>query len=201
MAKSWPDPDQAVALIHRLHAGDPTAPADFADSVLDPLVEYLRAANPAVDDHTRLTAAGDAVLSVIHHPTQFDPTRGDMPRFLRMAARGDLVNLLKREQRHRQRRAGTDSVELLADARNITGMDDESADFPSFDDPDLVAAVATFTDEERRVLDLMRDGERRTVVFAASLGITDRPPDEQTRVVKQVKDRIKVRLRRAVGGS
>jgi len=32
------------------------------------------------------------------------------------------------------------------------------------------------------------------------LGITDRPQDEQLRVVKQVKDRIKARLRRAVGG-
>ena len=201
MAESWPDPDQALDLIHRLHAGDPTASAEFAASVLDPLVEYLRAANPGVNDHARLTAAEEAILSVIHHPTQFDPTRGELPAFLRMAAGRDLANILNAEQRHRHRRAGSDSVELLADARNISGTDDEPADFPSFDDPVLVAVVATFTDEERRVLDLMRDGERRTAVFAASLGIADRPPDEQTRVVKQVKDRIKVRLRRAVGGT
>ncbi|MDB5308364.1 MAG: hypothetical protein JWO38_2566 [Gemmataceae bacterium] len=200
MPGPWPDRDRGADFVRRLHAGDPTAPAEFAAAVLDPLVEYLRDASPEADDHARVTAAEDAVLSVIRHPARFDPARSDLPTFLRMAARGDLANLLDGERRHHRRRDGPDSVELVPDGRNCS-WDDDPADLPSFDTPELVAVVATFTAEERRVLDLMRDGERRTEVFAAALGLVDRPPDEQKRGVKQVKDRIKARLRRAAEGT
>ena len=199
MATFWPEADQGAEIIRRLLAGDPTAPADFAAGFLDPLIDFLRAANPQVDDHARITAAADSILSIIRHPTQFDPTRGDVPKFLRVAARGDLANILEGEQRHHRHRENSVSVELGVDDRNCS-EEEETLDLPSFDDPRLVAVIAAFTDEEHRVLDLLRDGERQTVVFAAALGITDRPQDEQLRVVKQVKDRIKARLRRAVGG-
>jgi hypothetical protein len=49
-------------------------------------------------------------------------------------------------------------------------------------------------------LDLMREGEKRTVVFADAAGFSDLPPEEQAREVKRVKDRIKKRIQRAGGG-
>jgi hypothetical protein len=42
----------------------------------------------------------------------------------------------------------------------------------------------------------MLDGERDSAVFAAALGLGDLPVEEQRLRVKQIKDRIKARLRR-----
>jgi hypothetical protein len=192
----WPDPDDAAVLHRRLLAADPLAPPDFAAAVLDPLVRDLRAGNPRADDHHVIEAAGTAVLSVIRNPTLYDPARGDLPAFLRMAARGDLLNLRQREQRHRRNRADPDCVELVADGGNCPREDDR----PSFDDPALAAVIAGFTDVERQVFELMRDGERRTEVFAAVLGVAGRSVEEQRDEVYRTKERIVKRLKRAVGG-
>ncbi|MDB5306939.1 MAG: hypothetical protein JWO38_1141 [Gemmataceae bacterium] len=199
MPGSWPHADQLADLVRRLRDYDPLAPAELAAAVLEPLIEHLRDKNPRVDDHARITAAGEAVVSLIRNPAQFDPDRGDLPGYLKMAARGDLANLLAAERRHHTHREGPDSVELVPDGRNSSGEDD--SDLPSLDAPELAAVVAAFTPEERRVFDLMRAGERRTAVYAAVLGLADRPADEQKRGVKQVKDRIKARLRRAAEGT
>jgi hypothetical protein len=56
------------------------------------------------------------------------------------------------------------------------------------------------TEVDRRVLRLMVDGERRTAVFAAVLGLDGQPAEAQRREVKRAKDRIKKRLERAGWG-
>jgi RNA polymerase sigma-70 factor, ECF subfamily len=193
----WPAPDAAADLHARLTAGDPVASSDFAAAFLDPLVDYLGAAFPRVDDHVRLTAAGDAVLSLIHKPGLFDPARGGLAGFLRLAARRDLSNLLRGERRHQDRRIEQDCVELAA-ADGNPSSDDE--DLPSFDDPELATVIVSLTDDERRLFDLVRDGEKRTAVLAVALGLGDRPVTEQQREVKRVRDRIIKRLQRARGG-
>lgn len=199
MSGSWPGTEESFAIHRRLCGHDPTATADFAAAFLDPLASYLRATYPFVDEHARLTAAEDAILSVIRNPGVYDPTRcdGNLPAFLRMAACGDLANARARERRHHEKRS-EDCVELVPDDGN--DFEEEGADdCPSFNDPDLLNAIAQLSGPERRVLDLMRDGERRTEVFAAALGLGDQSPDEQRREVKRTKDRIVKRLRRAKG--
>jgi hypothetical protein len=109
-----------------------------------------------------------------------------------MAARRDLANVRAKERRHYRKREVRDCVELAAPGGNSLA----DADFPSFDDPDIAPLVAALPDVERRVLDLMRTGERRTEAFAAVLGLGGRPEDEQQREVKRVKDRVKKRLKR-----
>jgi RNA polymerase sigma-70 factor, ECF subfamily len=193
----WPAPDAAADLHARLTAGDRVASADLADAFLVPLIESLRAAFPRVDDHVRVTAAEDALLSLFRKPETFDPSRGGLAGFLRMAARRDLSNLLRGERRHQDRRSEQDCVEVAADDGNPS-PDDE--DLPSFADPELAAVIASLTDDERRLFDLLRDGEKRTAVLAVALGLGDRPAAEQRREVKRVRDRIIKRLQRAKGG-
>ncbi len=53
--------------------------------------------------------------------------------------------------------------------------------------------------EERRVMDLMLDGERKTRVYAEALGLSGLPAAEQKREIKRVKDRLKKRLERTWG--
>lgn len=197
-ASNWPDADTGAALHRRLAAGDPTAPADLAAAFLDPLVAYLRAGYSHVHDHLLYDAATDTLLSVMRNPAVYDPTRGELPAFLRMAAAGDLRNLLARDRRHQANREDRDCVELAADDGNSPAEGDEP---PSFDDARLAPVVAALSEAERQVLQLMRAGERRTAAFAAVLGIAGQPPDEQVREVKRVKDRIMVRLKRAGGGA
>jgi hypothetical protein len=71
----------------------------------------------------------------------------------------------------------------------------------SFDSPDLRAVLDSMSDVDRQLVELMRTGERRTAIYAVPLGVADRPADEQEVVVKKAKDRIKARLKRAVGGN
>lgn len=188
----WPDTATATDLYRRLLTSDRVASSEFAAAFLEPLIAYLHAAYPHADDHHRIEAAEDAVLSVIRNPAVYDPSRGNLLTFLRMAARRDLDNIRAREQRHQRNREIRDCVELGTQDGN--GFQD--ADLPSFDDPGIAAIVATLSEDERRVLDLMRTGERRTEAFAALLGVANRSVDEQRRVVKQVKDRVKKRFQR-----
>jgi DNA-directed RNA polymerase specialized sigma24 family protein len=193
----WPDAATCANLHRRLAAGDPTATADFAAALLDPLVAYLWAGHPGTDDHLFYDAAIEALLSVMRNPAVYHPERAELPAFLRMAAKGDLLNLLAKERRHQDRREPADCVELEAVAGNSPPEDD---DLPSFDAPQFAPVIAALSEADRRVLDLMRAGERRTEAFAAVLGVTGLSAGEQQREVKRVKERIFKRLKRAGGG-
>lgn len=190
----WPSDDELLAAWRRLVA-DPTANGPLAELVLKPLEADLARQFPHAHPDDRADAADTAVAAFLLNPTAFDPTRGPLPAFLRMAARRDLANLLDREARHKRGRIPWAGVESSHPARN------EEVERLSFADfPELQAVIDALDETDRRVFDLMKDGERETAVFAAALEITDRPPDEQAAVVKRAKDRIKARLIRA-GGS
>ena len=61
----------------------------------------------------------------------------------------------------------------------------------------LIRSVAeSLPEPDRRVLELMQHGERRTAVYAEVCACADRPADEQARLVKRVKDRLKKRVQR-----
>ena len=194
MTDAWPDPEAVVTHFQQMRAGDGLAQSAFIVAVLDPLVSHLRRYRRDADEHTCMTAAEDAVLSLIRNPTSYDPSKRSLIGYLKMAAEGDLLNALKKEQKHKAKRECLDCVELPAPGGNTL-----ADDLPSFDDPDIVSEVASFTATERVVLRLMRDGERRASAFAAVLAIEEMPADEQARAVKQVKDRIVKRLQRARG--
>ena len=202
--------DEARALWERLLTGDPTASSDIAAAYLDPLADWLIRHHPQCDPHDCETAAEDAILALIHHPASYRPERLTLEAYLRMAASRDLQNLWHREQRHAQRRANLDVVELSQERGKYLRDDDANpaAIVERAEDraqerataqrwPDAV--LNSLTPLEVDVFELMRAGERKTEVYARLLGLSDRPPDEQRREVKRAKDRIKKRLAR-VGG-
>jgi hypothetical protein len=179
------------------------APARFAEAYLDVLAEWLLHRNPGIDAHLCDTAAEDAIISLISVPLQYDAQRGALDAYLRMAAQGDLRNLLEKERRHSSRRTNLEPVEFPGRDRN----NEQDAEFDlveAWDDEEseLLKDVrermmSTFTPGEQRTLLLMIEGERKTAVYAQALGIADLPELEQRRQVKQAKDRITKRLRRA----
>jgi hypothetical protein len=192
-----PPLEEEGLLLHRRlcdENGSRTATAEFADRYFPFLRGWLAERNSGIDPHLCDEAAGQALVSLFKNPHAYKPRRGGLTAYLKMAAQGDLINLLQREARHHRGRVPWECVELEAAAGNYLGRDEDE---PGAADALLADVLAGMTAEERRVFDLMRQGERRTPAFAEVLGLGGRPAEEQEKEVKKVKDRIKARLKRA----
>jgi DNA-directed RNA polymerase specialized sigma24 family protein len=107
-------PDDGPELHRRLCEGDPVAPSDLARAYFTPLIAWLGRTNPRVAPEYCADAAGQAIMDLIRKPSSYNPGRQELAAYLRMAATGDLRNLLRREGRHRRRRRDLGSVELFA---------------------------------------------------------------------------------------
>jgi DNA-directed RNA polymerase specialized sigma24 family protein len=189
----WPPDDELLAAWRRL-AADPTATGEFFLLTLRPLAQALLGWRPATDPDDAESAATDAVLAFCKHPERYDPERLGLPAFLRMIARRRLLNLFDKQRRHHDGRIPWDAVELDTPARN------EEDDDPPPVSPAAQAVIDALNEVDRQLFELMVDRERKTGVYAAVLGVADRPADEQRREVKKAKDRINARFKRAVGG-
>jgi RNA polymerase sigma-70 factor (ECF subfamily) len=198
----FPSPEEGLALHVRLGGDDPVASAEVCQTYLAPLLGWLGAKYPRLDPHFRQTAAHEALMAYVQRPAGYDPGRGDLGAYLRMAARGDLLNLLRREGRHHNNRSPWPAVEGGEVAGNLSGEDEEPSG-KLIKDEEAEACRAFLSDveqrcteEERRVLRLMVAGERRNAVYAEAIGVTGLALAEQNREVKKVKDRIMKRLTR-----
>ncbi len=190
-------------LHQRLLSGDPVASQELAAAFLEPLVDRLRTKFQRLGDETLvLDAATDAVLGYAERPSQFNPDKLRLLPYLVMSARGDLLNALERRRRQAGREIPTDRVEDLLDARNSLRKEADPTDpGERVAVPDLQEVVGrvreTITDPvDRQLIDLMAQGERRTEPFAAVLGIAGLDVEQQRRIVKRHKDRLKKRLAR-----
>ena len=188
----WPD-DETLTDAWRALVADPDTAAAFAASVLAPLIADTARTFSWVDPDTVYEAASGAVLALLKTPGLYDPGKLKLPGFLRMAARGDVKNLLDKESRRNRGRIPWDRVAL--DRPSAA----ESERRALADHPGLLAAVETLSECDRRVFELMLDGERDGDVYAAALGLSDRPVGERAAEVKRAKDRVLKKLQRAGG--
>jgi hypothetical protein len=88
--------DDSLHLHVKLISGDPTASTQIAEKHLPRLIMDLKRKFPQVEDHAVETAAEDALMNYLLHPNRFDPSRLPLHNYLRMSARGDLLNVLRR---------------------------------------------------------------------------------------------------------
>lgn len=205
---SPPADDEGRELYQRLVANDPLAPSDLAVAYLDHLTVWLSTRNPGVDPSVCATAAEDAILALIKNPASYNPDKLSLTAYLHMSAAGDLKNMLAAEYRLAGRRASLEAVEHSTEFGKLLG--DES-----YDPQAVVIGIETVQERigardaitagvrsklssvEKRALDLMSQGERRTEIYAAALGIEHLAFDEQRKEVKRVKDRLIKRFERA----
>ncbi len=196
-----PSRDDDRALHGRLLAEDPPASSDLVSVYLAPLKRWLVDRFPAADAHLLEDAATDLLLGLAEAPRQYDPDRLGLSAYLRMAARGDVENALRSEQRRAARNAPLDVVELRQQAGNtqIEGPPDPAVVVvagPGIDPETMALIRGSFDDREWEMVQLMADGERRYDPFAEILGIGHLSRPERERVVKRAKDRLKKRLER-----
>jgi hypothetical protein len=184
------------ALHARLLAGDPTASAVVAERYLTAVIEALEWAFPKVDEVLRWTAASDAILAYVEAPGAYDPGARSLAGYLKMAARGDLLNELDRLKRRPPHENLEDHVEL-AGARRNREEDTPEIEQALIDEDFWDKLEAHVTDPtERAVLELMMEGERETAAFAVAMGISGLDVEEQRTEVKRMKDKVKARIRR-----
>lgn len=196
-------PDEAFErdLHRRLLDDDPVAPAVLARTYLGPVVGRLKASSPGVGDDTIFQdAATDAILNYAERPRQFDPAKSKLFSYLVMAARGDLRNALAKQRRRERREVLHNRVEDLPPARNLVQEESEPAsgagESTSLEEVRRAVEMVITDPTDRRLVELMLDGERRTEAFASVLGIAHLANDQQRHMVKQHKDRLKKRLER-----
>ena len=191
--------DGGRALHARLLQGDPTAPADLVDWYLEPLIAWLHRTFPGDDRDLMESVATDSILALGRLPARFDPDRLTLDAYLRMDARGDLLNARKTERRRQRPLVPLETVELHPQARNSgwSGTSDpENRALAALSQERVLALRDHFCERDWEVVMLMVDGERRTERFAAILEIEHQPPDERARGVKRAKDRLKGKLKR-----
>ena len=203
---AFPTLEEAHTLYDRLLANAPTASSDLVVAFLDPLAEWLARRYPSADPHDCDTAAEDAILNLLKHPTSYKPARQTLEVYLRMSALGDLKNVLRGERRHSSRRVALEVVEHAPPVGNHA-QEDDPAMVVECDEVIRARLVRqeraadavrhAVSPEESKVLELMQDRIRSVAAYAAVLRITHLPVEEQRQQVKRVKDRLTKRLQRA----
>ncbi len=181
----------------RLMAEDPTAPAEFAEAMLEPLIQRLRRKYPHLKGSELLIdAASDALMNYVKRPKQFDPTKRGLFGYLDMSAVGDLRNAEAKQQRRLKKEILLEDVEV----DDLGGKEDLEGEnlVPEFEHRGMLREIEMLFDDpkDRQLAGLILVGERSTESFVKILGLQSTPVDEQRRTVKRHKDRIKKRLER-----
>jgi hypothetical protein len=202
--REMPTPLAERELHQRLLNGDPTAPADLAADFLDHLIECVRLCNRTVHEHLCIQAAEDAIIALIKNPDSYQPIDGkSLYSYLQMSAKGDLLNILQKEKRHSARTIPLDAVADSPEAGNSLGRDDDPGyrielhEEARWAEDEILSNVRVgLSAEELEALQLILDGERKTVSYAAALRIDHLPQNEQQAAVKRFKDMISNRIKR-----
>lgn len=183
-------------LHNRLRAGDLTASEEIARLFFPRLVTLLRRSRLAAGNADLAdTACADAMLSYLRRPEQFKPESLSLFSYLKMAAFGDLGNAVtsRAAQNMRVVELSEERPEHISDQGAVE--DQLIAGFSTL--PDRLDQL--FPEEpDREMLYLMMNGVRETATYAAVLGVSDRPPNEQAAIVKRHKDRLKKTIQRNI---
>jgi RNA polymerase sigma-70 factor (ECF subfamily) len=201
-----PPSEHINAIYQRLLAGEIDAPSDLIELLLDPLTTALRRKFPSLPDPNLVTdTATDTLFRFVQEPERFQPERGDLWGYLYMDALGDIRNAWQKQRRRLIREIpfdpvahdlpdGNSNVEEAIVRKLVPASLPDGTDAASLINQ-LRADIPDARDWE--VVTLMALGERSTSIYASVLEITDLPPAEQRRRVKQAKDRLRLRLKRS----
>src|SRR5579875_2035551 len=133
-----------------LVGGDETASSRIAETFLPLIVIALRHdCGAGLDEHLIITAAHDALLTYFSQPARFDSNRASLLTYLRLCARGDLLNSLKQRCIEHQRNIYIDVEKQLLAPEEDTGVNLES-DFWTY-------LASARSERARAVADLVTD--------------------------------------------
>lgn len=210
-----PSNSDGHVLYQRLRDGEINASADIANAYYDSLCSWIEGIKRGLDAHYYQMAVDDALIDLFQRPDTYNPMKGTLERFLKVASKNRLRNILRSERRHGDRRAPIEAVEhdeLIVNVRQGNAEEDPAEIFERREQEEALlvqwssqrsatalpdSVTDSLTSVERKVLELHLRHERKTAVFAQVMGITNLPPEEQKAHVKRLRDKLDKRLRRA----
>jgi DNA-directed RNA polymerase specialized sigma24 family protein len=178
----------------RLIEGSRTASLDLFREALDPILGYLMRAVDGITEDDAHDCAMEAIIGHINQPDTFDPAKSSLWTFLCMIAQGDARDTVRKRLDHdRLMEKHGYNIELWGGHAN---KEYEQSEWKK-DAEKIMRLHGDFivqNDGERRVLDLILDGERAVSAYAEALGLD--PKTDVAAEVKRVKDRINLRLKK-----
>lgn len=168
--------------------------SEIAEVFMPLLIKSLRRKYFNVKDVTLIeSAVTDAVMTYFAHPERYNPEKSGLFTYLRLRAASNLLNLLAAEKSH-------EFVELepLNSVNETEGDDIEELLIQREVNDRVMQQIRQILPDpvDQEVVSLMISGIRDTSSFAEKLNIQHCDPEEQARIVKRHKDRIKVSLKR-----
>lgn len=178
----------------RLLTGSPTATHDLFQLAFGPIKGFLRNKYPTLDDDRIHDIATDSILSYLADTAKFDPVQSSLWSYLCMAANGDALDAIKKQLRQQEllSQGAQDVEEWSARANDFSEVE------VSIDARAILSAHSNriaVNQTERDFLALILQGERSTDAYAKALDL-DPASTETKGLVKQVKDRLLLRLKR-----
>jgi RNA polymerase sigma-70 factor (ECF subfamily) len=182
---AFPAATEEIALHERVLAGDPVAPVDVFQGLMEPLADALRRDLPCTQDEA-YDSGVDAVLAYLEEPGRYDRTRGRLSTYLMDIAKKRAIDRL------RSRTAATQRDETYAAAVELRRSNPKEEMEAEIEAHELWQRIeeAVPSERDRRVLKLILAGERSTAALAEAVGVTGISPFEQRREVKQHRDRL-----------
>lgn len=191
--------DKSYERFHaRLMAGDdPIVTSEIAEALLPQLVSSLSLRFANLSDEQLIDGAvEDALLNYFADPSRFNPAKGTLLAWLWQCARNNLLNALKKQTTYLRKEK---SVELeVAETVYQAEAEIEAALINrSVNEQTMQRLRAILPDQtDLRIVILMMEGNRETAVFAEVMSISHLPIEEQQKLVKQHKDRLKKAVQR-----
>lgn len=200
------DIDESYRYHERAAARDPVVSGELWERLHVPLFRRLRGRLATLDEADVQDAITDAICRYCERPEAYHPEKLELDKYLAMAAHRDLLNLIAKRMRKTKGMIVIpfDPVEHdRPDGNTWQGTAGSSVE-DSGVLPDGVAWETWMqklreifpTESDREVLEMMIDRVRETEKYARVIGCDHLDLEAQRKLVKQAKDRIRIRLKR-----
>jgi DNA-directed RNA polymerase specialized sigma24 family protein len=174
--------------------GSPTASRDLFLTALSPLRGFLAPSFPGLSEDDLNDLATDAMMTYLESYEECDLNKGSLWGFLCTIARKDALDLVrKRGNRERIEENLENDVEFWSARANYVFDGDQAIDARKI--MRKFGRRLVTDEQEARFLRLMLLDEKNTEAYAIVLGV-EAGSEEAERAVKQVKDRMMIRMKR-----
>jgi DNA-directed RNA polymerase specialized sigma24 family protein len=188
--------------LHKLTlSGDETAFSRLFSLYSEEIFVSLKKLYPVIsrkDEAIIMESVSDGFFGYYKNPSTFNPEISTLNKFLHLACERDLINIMDKDERKIKKMG---FVKVADDFWNRKIVDEENPESILLEKEN----EQTKNHELKNVFDnevdielakLIRNGERRTEMFSKVLKIENLSFEEQQKIVKKSKDRIKVILKR-----
>lgn len=178
---------------------DATASSDLVSAYLNPIIRGLQSQFPEVRDEALIHGATlNAMLNYMKNPSSFKRERGkSLLNYLKMSARGDLINEIKREKKTKKNHEKNESILRHDATKRNKDLWDEVEDADNREKLEILLREEFPDLLDWKLYELIyRFNAKKTSIYVPLLEIQDKDEVEQQRIVNRHKDRIKKRVDR-----